>query len=475
MGTKLDLGVSSMTDANVLNAAAALAMRYLETLDSRPIGPAASLAELRACLTKPFPETGQDAEQVIHELVRDAEGGILGSSNGRFFGWVIGGTLPVALAADWLTSAWDQNAASNLTAPAEAVVEEIVGDWAKEILGLPSHVSFAFVTGSQMAHATALAAARHRLLRDRSWDVEEMGLAGAPQLQILTTESRHESILRAVRLLGIGTRAVSYVASDEAGRMDSRALADALRQASDVATIICLQAGDLNTGVYDCFEEICPLAKSANAWVHVDGAFGLWATASPKFRHLLKGADKADSWVTDGHKWLNLPFDSGLVFVADPVAHRNSFAQAASYSVPVEELRNQKDWNPEWSRRGRGFTAYAAIRALGRVGIADIVDRCCAHADRLIRSFGALPATEVVASPVINQGLVRFLANDGDHDRRTERVIARIQAKGVAWFGGAMWRGKRVMRVSVCNWLTSERDIDRAIATVREAAAECPS
>jgi glutamate/tyrosine decarboxylase-like PLP-dependent enzyme len=464
-----------MTDADVLNAAAALAMKYLETLDSRPIGPAASLAELRACLTKPFPETGQDAEQVIHELVRDAEGGILGSSNARFFGWVIGGTLPVALAADWLTSAWDQNAASNLTAPAEAVVEEIVGDWAKEILGLPNHVSFAFVTGSQMAHATALAAARHRLLRDRNWDVEEMGLADAPRLQILTTESRHESILRAVRLLGIGTHAVTYVAADEAGRMDSHALADALREASDIATIVCLQAGDLNTGVYDCFEEICPMTKAANAWVHIDGAFGLWAAASPKYRHLLKGADKADSWVTDGHKWLNLPFDSGLVFVADPVAHRNSFAQAASYSVPVEELRNQKDWNPEWSRRGRGFTAYAAIRALGRVGIADIVDRCCAHADRLVRSIGALPASEVVASPVINQGLVRFLANDGDHDRRTERVIARIQAKGVAWFGGAMWRGKRVMRVSVCNWLTSERDTDRAIATVRAAAAECPS
>jgi glutamate/tyrosine decarboxylase-like PLP-dependent enzyme len=464
-----------MTDANVLHVAAAHAVRYLKTLDSRPIGAAVSLAELRACLNKPFPETGQDAEQVIHELVRDAEGGILGSTNGRFFGWVIGGTLPVALAADWLTSTWDQNAASNLTAPAEAVVEEIAGGWVKEIVGLPSGASFAFVTGSQMAHATALAAARHRLLRDRNWDVEEMGLAGAPPLRILTTESRHESILRAVRLLGIGTRAVNYVASDEAGRMDIDALADVLRQQSEIATIVCLQAGDLNTGVFDPFEQICPMAKAVNAWVHVDGAFGLWVAASPKYSHLLKGADKAASWVTDGHKWLNLPFDSGLVFVADPVAHRNSFAQATSYSVPVEELRNQKDWNPEWSRRGRGFTAYAAIRTLGRVGIADLVDRCCMHADRLVRTIGALPATEVVATPVINQGLVRFLAKDGDHDRRTERVIARVQAKGVAWFGGAMWRDQRVMRVSVCNWLTSDGDIDRAIATVREAAAECGS
>jgi glutamate/tyrosine decarboxylase-like PLP-dependent enzyme len=475
LGTEFDLGVSSMMDANLLDAAAAHAVRYLETLDSRPIGATASVAELRAHLAKPFPETGQDGEQVIDELVRDTEGGILASSNGRFFGWVIGGTLPVALAADWLTSAWDQNAASNLTAPAEAVVEEIAGSWAKQILGLPSDASFAFVTGSQMAHATALAAARHRLLQNHNWNVEEMGLADAPRLQILTTEGRHESILRAARLLGIGTRAITYVASDEAGRMDSRALANALRQSSNVATIVCLQAGELNTGVFDCFEEICPVAKSANAWVHVDGGFGLWVAASTKYRHLLSGADKADSWVTDGHKWLNLPFDSGLVFVADSVAHRNSFTQATSYSVPVEGLRNQKDWNPEWSRRGRGFTAYAAIRALGRAGIADIVDRCCAHADRLVRSIGAIPAAEVVALPVINQGLVRFLANDGDHDRRTERVIARIQAKGVAWFGVATWRGKRVMRVSVCNWLTSDRDIERAIATVREAAAECPS
>jgi glutamate/tyrosine decarboxylase-like PLP-dependent enzyme len=302
-----------------------------------------------------------------------------------------------------------------------------------------------------------------------------MGLAGAPRLQILATEGRHESILRAVRLLGIGTRAITYVASDEAGRMDSRALANALRQSSNVATIVCLQAGELNTGAFDCFEEICPVAKSANAWIHVDGAFGLWAAASPKYRHLLSGADKADSWVTDGHKWLNLPFDSGLVFVAEPLAHRSSFAQVTSYAIPVDGLRNQKDWNPEWSRRGRGFTAYAAIRALGRTGIGDIVDRCCAHADRLVRSIGALPATEVVASPVINQGLVRFLASDGDHDRRTERVIERIQAKGVAWFGGATWRHKRVMRVSVCNWLTSDCDVERAIATVCEAAAECPS
>ncbi len=461
-----------MTGANVLNTAAAYAVKYLETLDSRPISTTATLDELRARLTKPLPEAGRDPEHVISDLIGDAEGGILGSTNGRFFGWVIGGTLPVALAADWLTSTWDQNAASNLTAPAEAVVEEVCGEWAKELLGIPRSASFAFVTGSQMAHATALAAARHRLLRDRGWDVEELGLAGAPPMRILTPESRHESILRAVRLLGIGTRAVEYVPSDNSGRMLAGKLEEALQRSAEIPTVVCLQAGDLNTGVFDPFDRICPIARATKAWVHVDGAFGLWVATSQRYRHLLGGSERADSWVTDGHKWLNLPFDSGLVFVADGAAHRAAFSQSTSYSVAVGELRNQKDWNPEWSRRGRGFAAYAAIRALGRSGIGDLVDRCCAHASRLVKSVGELPGVEVVAEPVINQGLVRFLGSDGDHDRHTDCVIARIQRKGVAWFGGATWQGMRVMRVSVCNWLTTDRDIDQTIETVHEAVSE---
>lgn len=462
-------GMESMTATHMLNATAAYAVRYLEGLDSRPIAATATLGELRARLTKPVPEKGLDPEQVIRELIGDAEGGILGSANGRFFGWVIGGTLPVALAADWLTSTWDQNGASNLTSPAEAVVEDVCGEWAKELLSIPPSASFGFVTGSQMAHATALAAARHRLLRDRDWDVEELGLAGAPPLRILTTESRHESILRAVRLLGIGTRAVEYVPSDNSGRMLVGKLEEALRRSTETPTVVCLQAGDLNTGVFDPFDTICPIARATKAWVHVDGAFGLWVATSQRYRHLLSGAEQADSWVTDGHKWLNLPFDSGLVFVADAAAHSAAFSQSTSYSVPVGELRNQKDWNPEWSRRGRGFTAYAAIRALGRSGIGELVDRCCAHASRLVKSIGELSGVEVVAAPVINQGLVRFLGSDGDHDRRTDEVIARIQRQGVAWFGGATWRGMRVMRVSVCNWVTSDRDIDRTIESVREA------
>ena len=457
---------------SLLDLAAAHANQYIATVDARPIAATASLEELRARLVKPLPEMGMAAEQVIDELVGDTAGGILGSSSGRFFGWVVGGTLPVALAADWLTSAWDQNGASNLTAPAEAVIEEVCGEWAKQLLGIPAAASFAFVTGTQMAHATAFAAARHRLLRDRGWNVEEEGLAGAPRLRVLTTENRHESIIRAVRLLGIGARAIACLSGDNHGRMDTRELELALREATDVPTIVSLQAGDLNTGTFDPFDEACRIAHAHGAWVHVDGAFGLWAAASPTYRHLLDGADKADSWATDGHKWLNLPFDSGLVFVADPAAHRGAFAQSTSYSVPTEDLRNQKDWNPEWSRRGRGFAAYAAIRALGRSGIAEIVDRCCALADRLVAGIGGLAGAEVVARPIINQGLVRFLAPDGNHDRRTDEVIRRIQAQGVAWFGGATWRGMRVMRISVCNWATTERDVDDSIASVRAAIAD---
>ncbi len=434
--------------SRILAAAAAHAIRYLGTLPSRPVAATASIAELRQRLRKPLPENGMDGEAVIDELVRDSEGGIMGSASGRFFGWVIGGTLPAALAADWLTSTWDQNAASNLTAPAEAVVEEVCGEWLKDLLGIPRSASFAFVTGCQMAHTTALAAARHRLLRDRGWNVEKSGLAGAPRLTVLATESRHESMMRSVRLLGIGTEAIRYVPIDARGRMEIGGLEEALRRAGAGPTIVWLQAGDLNTGIFDPFEQACRLARAAKAWVHIDGAFGLWAAASPRYRHLLHGAEAADSWATDGHKWLNLPFDCGLAFAAHPLAHRAAFAQDTSYSIPREELRNQKDWNPEWSRRGRGFPAYTAIRALGRSGIAAII-----------------------AVPTINQGLVRFLSKDGDHDRTTDAVIRRIQAKGVAWFGGATWRGMRVMRVSVCNWQTTDHDIDATLASIAEILA----
>jgi glutamate/tyrosine decarboxylase-like PLP-dependent enzyme len=457
---------------NVLDVAAAHAARYLEALSSRPIAANASIKELRSRHFRPLPEFAMDPKDVIEELVRDTEGGLMGSSSGRFFGWVIGGTLPTALAADWLTSAWDQNAASNLTAPAEAVVEEVCGDWMKDLLGIPKSASFAFVTGCQMAHTTALAAARHQLLQERGWDVEQSGLSGAPQLKILTTKSRHESILRSARLLGIGTGAVEYIPSDGTGRMQIGGLAKALERLNSEPAVVWLQAGDLNTGNFDPFDEACSVAHAARAWVHIDGAFGLWVATSSKYRHLLAGAEKADSWATDGHKWLNLPFDSGQVFVAHPTAHRAAFAQDASYSVPSQELRNQKDWNPEWSRRGRGFVAYAAVRALGRAGIAEIVERCCAHTQRLVNGIGRLPGAQILAIPIINQGLVRFLAPDGNHDSATDEVIRRIQLDGVAWFGGATWNGMRVMRVSVCNWMTTHDDIERTLASVSKVLEE---
>lgn len=409
------------------------------------------------------------SEQVIDELADDAAGGILGSTNGRVFGWVVGGTLAAAPAADWLAAAWDQNAASNLTAPAEPIVAEVCGDWVKQPLGIPPLASFAVVTGCQMAHTTAFAAARHKLLRDRGCNVEETGLAAAPALRVLTTENRHESVVRVVRLLGIGSNAITTVPADNPGGMDTAAPERIMRTRADAPTIVCLQAGDLNTGVFDPFAQSCRIAHAHGAWVHGDGAFGLWAATSEKYRHRLDGAAQADSWATDGHEWLNLPFDCGLVFVAHSSAHRAAFAQDASHSVPAERVRNQKDWHPEWSRRARGFAVYVAIRALGRSGIAGIVGHCCAHATYLTESIGGLAGAQIVARPVINQGLVRFLVPDGNHARRTEAVISRIQAGGVAWFGGATWRGMRVMRISVCNWMTTEHDVNATVACVRAA------
>ncbi len=463
-----------MPDSEVLQRAASHALDYLQSLDRRPVGTTADAATLRDRLGGPLPETGIPAAQVIDDLVGDVEGGILHSTGGRFFGWVIGGAHPAALAADWLTAAWDQNAAAFACSPAEAVVEEVCGAWLKELLGLPGDASFGFVTGCQMAHVTALAAARNRLLGARGWDVERRGLAGAPPLRILTSALRHESLLRAIRLLGFGSDALDIVPSVEDGRIDLEELEAALKAEPERPAILVLQAGDLNCGVFDPFGPACALAKATGAWVHVDGAFGLWAATTPRFRHLLAGVEQADSWATDGHKWLNLPFDSGFVFVADPQAHRAAFTQAASYSQPVEGTRQQKDWNPEWSRRGRGFPAYAAIRALGRAGIAEIVERCCDHAARLVAEIGVLPGAEVLARPVTNQGLLRFLGGDGDHDRRTDAVIARLQAEGTAWFGGTTWDGVRAMRVSVCNWRTTEDDVTRTIEAVKSVLAEAP-
>lgn len=410
-------------------------------------------------------------EQVIRELISDVNGGLLGGAGGRFFGWVRGGSLPAALAADWLTGSWDQNAAVYATGPAAAVVEEVVGGWLKDILGIPAGASFALVTGCQMAHGTCLAAARHWLLANRGWDVEEQGLFGAPPIRVLSTVQRHGSIDRAVRLLGLGRSHVTELPTDAEGRLQADVLERAFQNDHSIPTIVVLQAGDVNIGAYDPFTTLIPIAKNYAAWVHIDGAFGLWANASPRYRHLLQDVHEADSWSTDGHKWLNVPYDCGYAFVAHPEAHRASMAHRAAYLTHDDEARDQIDWNPEWSRRARGFPTYAALRQLGRNGVAALVDRCCQHAHSLVIRMGALPNAEVIWQPVVNQGLVRFLdpkpdASQEDHDRFTDNVIAAVLASGEAFVSGTTWHERRVMRVSVCNWQTSELDVQRTVSAV---------
>jgi len=451
-----------------LEASLANALSHLNSLDRNSVGATADLHSLRSRLAKPLANEGVAPEEVIRELVRDVEGGIIGSAGGRFFAWVIGGSIPAALAADWLTSAWDQNAGLYATAPAAALVEEIAGNWLKEILGLPMEASFAFVTGCQMAHATCLAAARHALLAKRGWNVEQRGLFGAPPIRILTSDQRHGTFERAVRLLGLGLSQITLIPSDPQSALRAEDLQRALEADQVAPTLVLLQAGDVNTGAYDSFETLIPIAKRFGAWVHVDGAFGLWAAASPRYRHLLKGVDGADSWATDGHKWLNVPYDCGYAFVRDAEPHTASMSHRESYLIHAAEARDQMDWNPEWSRRARGFPTYAALRQLGRDGVAALVDSCCRHAHSLVTRIGQLPGAEILAVPIINQGLVRFVdtkpgASEADHDRRTDQVIAAINASGEAFFGGTTWRGRRAMRVSVSGWQTTDEDVERVV------------
>jgi aromatic-L-amino-acid decarboxylase len=464
----------------VLERALGHALNHVANLDNLPVAATAKLDWLRERLDHPLPQAGTDPVRVIDDLVRDTTGGIVGSAGGRFFGWVIGGTLPAALAADWLTSVWDQNAAIHACGPAEAIIEEVAGAWLKDLFGLPQTASFAFVTGTQMAHLTCLAAARHRLLKRAGWDVEELGLAGAPGIRILASSERHGSIERAIRILGFGKRAVVGLSCDARGRLEPEALARGIEGGPRQPTIILLQAGDLNIGAFDPFAELIPIARKHGAWVHVDGAFGLWAAASPKYRHLLRGVELADSWTSDGHKWLNTPFDCGYAFVADIEAHRSAFSHRTSYTMFAGDARDQIDWNPEWSRRGRGVPTYAALRQLGRQGVAELVERTCAHAHALVTRIGRLQGAEIVWEPTINQGLVRFLdprpgATEQDHDRRTDETITRIVATGEAFFGGTTWRGRRCMRVSVCNWRTNDANVERAVQAARRVLGNLAS
>ncbi len=444
------------------------ALSYLGGLDRVPVARSVDLATLRRRLGRELGDTSLPPELVVEELVKDVDGAILGSASGRFFGWVIGGSLPSALAADWLTSTWDQNAALYSCGPAAAVAEEVAGGWLKELLGLPTTASFAFVTGTQMAHFTCLASARHALLDRRGWDVEKKGLYGAPPIRVLCNDQCHGSIDRAIRYLGLGQSQIVGLRTDIMGRVIPSALEEALHNEPSFPTIVVLQAGDICTGAFDDFEELVPLAKHHGAWVHVDGAFGLWAGASPKYRGLVRGVDQADSWTTDGHKWLNVPFDCGYAFVAEAKAHLDSMSHRAVYLTHDGQARDQIDWNPEWSRRARGFPTYAALRQLGRWGVAELIERCCEHTEALVTRLENLPGVEVLSAPVLNQALVRFLGpwpntSDGDNDRRTDDVIAAVVASGEVFFTGTTWRGRRAMRVSLCNWRTSEADVERTV------------
>ena len=452
---------------------AELALSYIESLDGASVAATATLAELRQRFARPLPDDGVDPLTVVEELARDADGGLIGSAGGRFYGWVIGAGLPSALAADWLTSTWDQNCGLYATSPVAAVVEEVCGTWLKDVLGLPASASYSFVTGCQMAHVTCLAAARHAVLSRAGWDVNKDGLAGSPPIRILTSTEVHGTTTRAAKLLGIGTSQVTVIPSDDTLRLTRASLQAAMKDVKGQPTIVVLQAGDVNCGAFDPFAELIPVAHDAGAWVHVDGAMGLWCNAVPELRHLLAGAEHADSWATDGHKWLNVPYDSGYAFVAHPDSHRAAMEHRASYLIHASDVRDELDWTPEHSRRARGFATFAAMRELGRTGISDLVVRCCRYAHDIVTRIGALPGARMMHEPQINQGLVRFFdsrpdATDADHDTRTDAVAAAINASGEAFFTNTTWRGMRCMRVSVSSWRTTDSDVDRAVAAAAQ-------
>jgi glutamate/tyrosine decarboxylase-like PLP-dependent enzyme len=439
---------------------------WLDSLAERPVRPALTPAEM--AVADELPDAPTAVEDVVSDLVREATPGLMAMGSPRFLGFVIGGAHPAGLAADWLASAWDQNAAMAAVTPAVAALENVAGTWVLDLLGLPADASFAFVTGCQMAHVTALAAARHRLLADAGHDVERDGLAGAPPIRVVSGDERHATVDRALRFLGLGTAALETVAVDERGALRADALRAALGSGDARPTIVVAQAGNVNTGAIDPMADVCAAAREAGAWVHVDGAFGLWAAASPARRALVRGAELADSWTTDAHKWLNVPYDCGIAVVRDAEAHRAATSTAAAYLVqdpggPREPL----DWSPEFSRRARGVAVYATLRALGRDGVAELVDRLCACAEQFAERLAATDGFEVVA-----QGLNQTLVRVGDDDAVTAATLAAVQADGTCWPSGTAWRGRGCIRLSVCNWQTTALDVDRSVDALARAARD---
>lgn len=452
---------------------------YLEGLDEQAVDATVSVDSLRARFLEVMPEDGLGAESVVEELVRNVGGGLTASAGGRCFGWVLGSSLPAALAADWLTSTWDQAPGVQAVSPAGSVVEEVCGRWLLSLLGLPASASFALVTGCQMAHVTALAAARNALLRRQGWDVEEQGLVGAPPMRVVSGR-RHGTVERAVRLLGLGRACLVDIPLSADEELSPEHLDAALARSRDVPAVVLLQAGDVNTGHFDDFGPLIDVARHYDAWVHVDGAFGLWAAASPTQRHLTVGVDRADSWATDGHKWLNVPYDCGYAFVRDSSAHFRALSHRAAYLEQSGTGRDAVDWGPEHSRRARGFSTYAALRALGRTGIAELVDTCCRHSRNFLEGAARLPGVELVSAPCINQGLLRFPdprpgATEAHHDAHTAAVIRAVNASGEALFTSTDWYGRRCMRVSVSSFRTTDGDIARALEALTKAVTETPS
>jgi glutamate/tyrosine decarboxylase-like PLP-dependent enzyme len=453
-----------MTDVRaLLHRTADLAADFLESLEERPVFPHVTQTELREALGGPLPDDPIEPMEVVDQLAAAAGPGLVAIPSGRYFGFVIGGGLPASLAADWLTSTWDQNAGLYAGGPSASVVEQVVREWVCELLGLPDDASIGLVTGTQMGSVTALAAARFRVLERAGWDVSRDGLFGAPRVRVVVGAQRHITIDRSLRLLGLG--APEVVAADDQGRMSATALREALA-AVDGPTIVCAQAGEVNTGAFDPFDEIADITSERRAWLHVDGAFGLWATVSPQLRELVRGAERADSWITDAHKWLNVPYDSALVLCADAEAHRAAMTVSASYLIQDEGgvIRDQVDWVPEFSRRARGFALYAALRSLGISGLTELVEGACACARRFADGVVELPGVELLNEVVLNQVLFRF-----ETDERTDEVLRRVQDAGDVWMSGTIWAGRRAIRVSVSNWQTGDAEIDIALEAFRTA------
>jgi glutamate/tyrosine decarboxylase-like PLP-dependent enzyme len=455
-------------DEALLRRAQTHASAYLESMPERHVGATATRDELLSALRVSLGDAGEDPSAVLDALAEQGKRGTMGSAGPRYFGFVIGGSLPVALAADWLTSTWDQNPGIYATSPIMSVIEDVAREYLLDLFDLPRTSSLGFVTGCQMANFTGLAAARHGVLRRAGWDVEEDGLAGAPRIHLITSAESHITIDVSMRYLGFGTRALLRVETDGQGRMRP----DRLRRLLDNLhgpVIICAQAGNVNTGAFDPLREIAEAAQEHGAWLHVDGAFGLWARTSRTLRPLADGIELADSWATDAHKWLNVPYDCGVVISRHPEDHRASMTSTAAYLVQTSGIeRDAVDWVPEFSRRGRGVPVYAALRALGRSGVEAMIDRNCDNARQMADILRGDPRVQILNDVVLNQVLVRF----GDDDDFTRAVIAGVQEEGTCWLGGTTWQGLAAMRISFSNWATSAEDVERSGEAILRVVAE---